>query len=337
MNIIIERNPEMKKLLAALIAAVLLLSLMAVPASAKDKAHFYLTGPSSAKVGDTVKVILSVEGDYSAHIINLMVYFDNTSFRYLGKTYGEAYSDSIDNGGFGLCDITEKGNAISLGIMMITDPTSAEGELLELSFEVLSTASSSADFKVSVEQFSYMPVGQMFGQDIDYTADGLTMKLSGGSGASTTPVPSPGGWTSPTKAPSGSQEPVSTPGPGSPTKNPSGTVNPSTQPAGTEPSGSEPAGTETSETDSAVTQEPSEAPVSTDIAETEAPSAEPSPGSSENAEPVSSEQPGNDDNGTPTKNNAKKTAWIVICCCAAAAALAVLIAALKKRSSDKKK
>lgn len=175
----------MKRFIAML--AVLLLVAAAVPAfAAPGSAKLTLTGPSSAKVGDTVTVALDVSGEYQAHTFNIRVVYDNTSFRYLSKKTGEAYDAAVSGGGYGLIEPALSGNAISVGFIMFTAPMSAEGRLVELSFEVLPTAAKEANFVVYVENFGYMPIGQTNDTPVSYTTQDCIVKLSGGSGVSTT-------------------------------------------------------------------------------------------------------------------------------------------------------
>ncbi len=175
----------MKRIIAML--AALLLIAAAVPAfAAPGSARLTLTGPSSAKVGDTVTVALDVSGEYQAHTFNIRVVYDNTSFRYLSKKTGEAYDAAVSGGGYGLIEPALSGNAISVGFIMFTAPMSAEGRLVELSFEVLPTAANEANFVVYVENFGYMPLGQTNDTPVSYTTQDCSIRLSGGTGVSTT-------------------------------------------------------------------------------------------------------------------------------------------------------
>ena len=197
----------MKKFLAVLTVTVMLLALFAEPVFgfAYNAPKFYLTGPEAAKVGDTVKVSLCIEGEYEAHIINVTVYFDKTSFKYKGRSFGEAYTESVMTGGMGVCDIREDGEGVALGLMMYVDPATAQGVLVEISFEVLPTASSQGNFTISVGSFAYMPIGESNADEIVCATEGLTMKLTGGTGPEATPVPGPGEHSTPapTAAPTG--------------------------------------------------------------------------------------------------------------------------------------
>lgn len=234
----------MKKI-ALLLAALMLLALTAIPASANGGVRFYLTGNTTAKVGDTVKVTLHIDGEFEAHIINVSIFFDNTSLRYVGKKNLEAYQAAVEAGGQPIVGMNQNGDAIALGIMMLTDPATEPGEFVELTFEVISTASSKAPFTILVDEFKYMPVGDTSGTPIPFTAEPFSITVTGGTGTGTTPAPTeraprttnpaaptPAVTIIPTqKAEENTPAPGTTPDPGSVSKNtevPSGTPDPET-------------------------------------------------------------------------------------------------------------
>lgn len=179
----------MKKIIALLAAAVLLLSIAAVPAAASGVPRFYLEGPASAKPGDRISVSLVVSGEYSAHIIEMCVFFDNTSFRYVNNTPGTVQEEAGSSGGLVLCDVKDNdANAVSFGAIMPTDPISATGVLVTLNFDVLNTASPNPAFTIGINKLSYMPIGAPE-TPIQYTSSDLSVSIQGGSGAGTTSAP----------------------------------------------------------------------------------------------------------------------------------------------------
>ena len=330
----------MKKILAMLIAAVMLLALAGLPAvaSSSNIPYFYLEGPSTAKAGDTITVKLFVSGEYQAHTLNMRVYFDNTSYRLEGKTFGDAYLEARALGGWGMCDLTQEQNAVSLGIMRMTSPMSAVGELLSMDFKVLGTASSNTDFSVTVEDFGYMPIGQTVADPIGYSTSGLSVKVTGGSGgSSTTPnpivTPKPGNTpgTNPggnTAAPTQDNSSRMTPAPGT-TEIPS-----PTQPNVTEKP-DEPSLTESD--DPVLSEEPASSELPDASGEPEeslqpeetGEAATDEPGSSEGAEPT---DPAHTD---PTrKHNA--TGWLIAGGAVVLAGAAAICAAAVKRSKKRK-
>lgn len=241
--IISKGTRKMKRLFPMILAAIMLLAVMAFPAYADESARFYLEGPSSAKVGDRITISLFIDGEYKVNTLNLRVYFDNTSFSYVGRKFGQAYYDTNDEVGpvYSECRPTSKGNAVSFAMMMIDEPMHAVGKLVDLEFEVLATASPNADFMVEVRDFGYMPIGASNATPVAHTENGLSMTLSGGSGTGTTPMP------------------IATPRPISPTATPAGdskTEDPSHSDSKETPAPTDPAVTEgPSDTDDPTTTE----------------------------------------------------------------------------------
>ncbi len=272
----------MKKIIAVVFCFVLLAALAATPCFAQNVTKFYIEGPSSVKTGDTFEISLIVEGSFEAHALNLRVFFDNTSFRYVSKTTGAAYEAARENGGICLCDINMGGNAVSVGIMMPIDPMTEDGELVKLKFEVLPTASSSVDFGIQIEEFTSIPVGTSQAVNLPCVTEGMVVNVQGGSGGGTTPIPVN------TPKPAGTNPPHNT------TPTPSGTQATPIGPVNTQPQGggkeTPPAVTE----DPGVTADPnvSEEPVP-DVTE---PGADNSPEPVVTAEPSETEAPGRSDN-----------------------------------------
>lgn len=176
----------MKKIIALLAAAVLLLSIAAVPAAASGVPRFYLEGPASARPGDTITVSLNVSGQYDAHVLNLMIFFDNTSFRFKSSVNGSAL-DGL-TGALQSSGLHKDGNAVSFGVLMPSDPLTVQGELLKITFEVLSSASPNPVFTIGMNQFSNIPIN---GSEtpIPYSVSDLSISINGGSGSGTTPAP----------------------------------------------------------------------------------------------------------------------------------------------------
>ena len=329
----------MKKIFAMLVTAAMLLALFAVSSVSASSSvpRFYLEGPSTAKAGDTITVKLLVSGDYQAHTLNLRVYFDNTSYSLKGKTFGEAYQEATSNGGWGMCELNKQKNAVSLGIMMISEPMSSEGELVSFDFDVLGTASENTEFLVTIEDFGFMPVGQSVASPIDYTTSGLTVKVTGGTGSGTTPnpivTPKPGGntGTNPgnSAAPTATQNNTSreTPAPGT------------NEPAGTTPKPAADNMNDPNVTETAENPVETAEPGTTDAAgetlapgETEEPGSSAEPEGSETAD--ASENPGED---PADKGGKVKPGAIVAICAAVIAAAAALVTVLTKRGKRKEK
>lgn len=202
----------MKKVFSAVLCAVLLVSMFAFPALADGTPRFFLTGPASVDVGSEIEIVLNVEGEYQAHIINVLVEFDNASFSYVGKKNGDAYIEMAENGAVGTCELTMNGKAVSFAVMMLSDAASSEGELVKLRFKALSTAAEKTEFKAVVKDFSYMPVGSKNSTPIECTSSNLSVVVVGGSG--TTPTDKPIGKATDDPNPGESQDPNATDKPG---------------------------------------------------------------------------------------------------------------------------
>lgn len=318
----------MKKIFALVITAAMLLAMAAIPASASQSGAplFYLEGPSTAKAGSTINVTLLVKGEYMAHTLNLRVFFDNTSYRLVGKTFGDAYREAISDGGWGICELNMEHNAVSLGIMMISSPMSVQGELVKFDFEVLGTASPETEFQIIVEGFGYMPIGQSTATELAYNVSGLKVKVTGGTGSGTTPnpivTPKPGGA-------------IVTPAPTVPGANPGKTDNPNPPDGSDAPrdtrapdSTTDPNHTPPAPTEAVQPTEPSG-----DATDDPNASAEPavSGDPDASAEPAGSEEPGHEE---PKKSS--NTGLIVGLCAVAAAGIAALCTVLAKRSGKKK-
>lgn len=317
----------MKKILSIAAAALLLLTLVCAPVSASAPARFYLVGPSSAKVGDTIEVSLMLEGEFAASTMNLRVFFDNTSFRVTNKTLGPALTNAQSIGGFAMCDVNMAGNAVSVGLLMTGDPLTEGGELVKITLEVIGTASADVDFGVQVEEFTYLPLGQTIPENIGCTTDGIRVSIQGGTGSGTTPMPIN------TPRPEGTNPPATVTNPPS---NTSGPINPiaTPQPDGTENSGAskqtqEPEGTP----DPKATESTANETVPPAIDETEAPVTD----ETEAPVDVTAEPEATMDPTEPARrdNNALKTG-LIIGGCALAAAAAALAGVLVYRKKNKK-
>ncbi|MBR3382512.1 MAG: hypothetical protein IKG85_05690 [Clostridia bacterium] len=179
----------MRRIISVIAAALLLMGVFAVPAFADQYGRFYIEGPTTAKVGDTIEISVKLEGEFSVNTLNIRVFFDNTSFRFVDKTMGEAFTAAQSVGGFALCDINQDANAISLGIMMPTTAMTVPGELVRAKFQVIGTASSSTEFAVQVEEFASMPIGQTIAYNLNCSSSGLKVSITGGTGTGTTEIP----------------------------------------------------------------------------------------------------------------------------------------------------
>ncbi len=211
----------MKRTIAIIVTAVVLLALAAFPAYADRTPRFYLEGPESVKAGDRFTVDLKVEGDFEAHILSLRVGFDPTALRYVSSEDGEA-SFGIANSG-----LTVDGNEFTYGAMSIMDASSKEGVISKITFEVLSTASSSIKLKITVKEFEKLDLFSTNAVAIAHTEEDLTISVSGGSGTGPTPIPGPGSHTQQPGTTTDPRDPVQSNKPGNTDEAPEMTKTPS--------------------------------------------------------------------------------------------------------------
>ena len=309
----------MKKILAILLACILLAALAAVPASASNPTHFYLTGPSSAKVGDQVEVKVNVEGSYQAHFIRLSVNFDKTALTYTDKSFGPVYLSAMNADGMCAVGLTMDGNAVSIAMLMPVDALSAAGEIVTLSFTVLSTAGSKTKIDLVVEEFGYMPVGQTTPTNLAHKEDGINIKISGGSCTQTTPTPGPGDHSGFATDDPNATDPGDT---AKQTDAPKDTSKP--DPNATEAPTDDPNATEEATEDPNATEEVTEDPNATE-APTDDPDATPGP--------ETTDEPG--PGGEPARSNNLTKGLLTAGGCVLAAALAFLCVLIAKRSKRK--
>ena len=299
-----ERKSDMKRYFSIFIAALLILAAAALPASADTPVRLYLTGPSSAEIGDSITVSLNLEGDYSANTLSVKVMFDNTTFRLSSIEQGDALRRMKSDGGYVICEELPEKNGVSLGVIMLITPTSETGLLVSLQFEVLSTASPSSEITVIVSEFEYAPlIGE--GSHVDHTSENMTVTITNGTGAGTTSIPGPA---SPTSVPG------TTPDPGAKATSSPGNTDPA-EPTQDVPSNTDPA-------DPASTDDPDNP--GSRASDTNAPSVTKAPGTTD--EPSS---PG----GLP--KGAIRILVIIGCACGAAL-LAVIVLVVVRANKEKK-
>ena len=149
---------------------------------------FYIEAPESAGVGDTIKVRVGVSGDFTASILSLRFYYDESALEYVGHT--RAYVlDSVVMSGMSVCEHSEDKHMIAVGIMITGDEGfGAQGDIFEAEFKVLSAKT--AQLTLEVPEFDYMPIGESIGTPISFNIENAAVNVSGsGSGAVVTAEP----------------------------------------------------------------------------------------------------------------------------------------------------
>ena len=244
----------MKRLTAALIAVIMLLPVSFYPSALKaERASAVFSMPNvtsteqappqhygnfsasiiTARPGDTVTIYVMLYGSFEAHGLNLRLNYDNTALTVHSTEYGEVLAQVGSIGGVVLLDHTTIPNSIRLGVLMPTNPFTANGVIFSAKVTVSPDVPNGTAIllDLEVEEFIYMPIGVTNPPNMSHSvADGKIIVSESGPTPSPTPRPTatPG---TPTALPSSTPgSPTALPSltPGSPT--PSPTPRPSSTP-----------------------------------------------------------------------------------------------------------
>ena len=147
----------MKKIFALALAAMMAVCLIAIPAAAENDVVIAVE-TVNAQPGETVDVSLNVTGEFAVHSVNIWVDFDNTKLTLNGIEKGEALSN-LPGGGMALISQNDENNSIRLGVMMPTEPLTAQGTFFTANFTVSEAVEpgTTIELALQVKEFSYMP------------------------------------------------------------------------------------------------------------------------------------------------------------------------------------
>ena len=195
----------MKKFLAMLVAAMMVLSLVAIPVLADGEVVFAVeNAPATATPGDEITVNLTVNGTFEAHVLNMQFNYNADAFEYVSHTRGDVLNQIIDLGGTQLVDATTIPGSMRLGVMMPTAAFTQSGTICSVTLRVKEGAANGAsDLALVITEFKNFPTGGQ-ATPIANVVNNATVTITGGS--EPTPVP-------PTEAPTPTQNP-NTPAPG---------------------------------------------------------------------------------------------------------------------------
>ena len=195
----------MKKFLAMLVAAMMVLSLVAIPVFADGEVVFAVeNAPATATPGDEITVNLTVNGTFEAHVLNMQFNYNADAFEYVSHTRGDVLNQIIDLGGTQLVDATTIPGSMRLGVMMPTAAFTQSGTICSVTLRVKEGAANGAsDLALVITEFKNFPTGGQ-ATPIANVVNNATVTITGGS--EPTPVP-------PTEAPTPTQNP-NTPAPG---------------------------------------------------------------------------------------------------------------------------
>ena len=195
----------MKKFLAMLVAAMMVLSLVAIPVFADGEVVFAVeNAPATATPGDEITVNLTVNGTFEAHVLNMQFNYNADAFEYVSHTCGDVLNQIIDLGGIQLVDATTIPGSMRLGVMMPTAAFTQSGTICSVTLRVKEGAANGAsDLALVITEFKNFPTGGQ-ATPIANVVNNATVTITGGS--EPTPVP-------PTEEPTPTQNP-NTPAPG---------------------------------------------------------------------------------------------------------------------------
>ena len=195
----------MKKFLAMLVAAMMVLSLVAIPVFADGEVVFAVeNAPATATPGNEITVNLTVNGTFEAHVLNMQFNYNADAFEYVSHTCGDVLNQIIDLGGIQLVDATTIPGSMRLGVMMPTAAFTQSGTICSVTLRVKEGAANGAsDLALVITEFKNFPTGGQ-ATPIANVVNNATVTITGGS--EPTPVP-------PTEEPTPTQNP-NTPAPG---------------------------------------------------------------------------------------------------------------------------
>ena len=186
----------MKKFLAMLVAAMMVLSLVAIPVLADGEVVFAVeNAPATATPGDEITVNLTVNGTFEAHVLNMQFNYNADAFEYVSHTRGDVLNQIIDLGGTQLVDATTIPGSMRLGVMMPTAAFTQSGTICSVTLRVKEGAANGAsDLALVITEFKNFPTGGQ-ATPIANVVNNATVTITGGSEpthpAAWLPSPSP--------------------------------------------------------------------------------------------------------------------------------------------------
>ena len=178
----------MKKFLAMLVAAMMVLSLVAIPVLADGEVVFAVeNAPATATPGDEITVNLTVNGTFEAHVLNMQFNYNADAFEYVSHTRGDVLNQIIDLGGTQLVDATTIPGSMRLGVMMPTAAFTQSGTICSVTLRVKEGAANGAsDLALGITEFKNFPTGGQATPSAN-VVNNSTVTIPGGS--EPTPVP----------------------------------------------------------------------------------------------------------------------------------------------------
>ncbi len=146
----------MKKFFALIIAVAMVLSLVAIPASASEESVVFTVGSvSDVNPGDEVVIPISVSGHYEAHTVKIKLFFDPENVEYVGLE-----KNTELNPYFTYEELSANADFLGIAILGLTDPFSVEGVLYNVTLKVKESCTEDQPVTLEVGDFFYSPIGQ---------------------------------------------------------------------------------------------------------------------------------------------------------------------------------
>ncbi|MBR5713518.1 MAG: hypothetical protein IKX58_01830, partial [Clostridia bacterium] len=146
----------MKKFFALIIAVAMVLSLVAIPASASEESVVFTVGSvSDVNPGDEVVIPISVSGHYEAHTVMIKLFFDPENVEYVGLEKNPEL-----NSYFTYEELSANADFLGIAILGLTDPFSVEGVLYNVTLKVKESCTEDQPVTLEVGDFFYSPIGQ---------------------------------------------------------------------------------------------------------------------------------------------------------------------------------
>ena len=171
----------MKRFFAALLAALMVFSLVTIPAVAEGEVVFEVP-TVNAQPGDTVSIPVTLTGsNFECHAMNMNVQYDTEALTLNSAAEGDAISGATMK----VLDTESELGKVKLGLLYAYDGMTAGGTLFTMNFTVNENATGNAALTINVVTFANMPAGSTTATPIPYIANNGAVVV----GQPETPIP----------------------------------------------------------------------------------------------------------------------------------------------------
>ena len=142
-----------------------------------DTVTFVMGSEYEVPGGSVITLPFTIEGEYEAHILNAVLYYDADVLTVLGVEKGEVLTFE-DGEGTVIIDYTTIPGEIHIGCIMLDEAMSAEGVLVNVTFQVCDPFTEETPVVIGIDEFAYMPVGEIYETPIEFeTIDGIVTPI----------------------------------------------------------------------------------------------------------------------------------------------------------------